>query len=67
MKKTLLFLFTIFFLSASSLFAQVDSIRPVEPNMETSYDNQELLIIALVGLVVLIALYFFFKKSRRLR
>jgi len=66
MKKAFLFLATLFFFN-SFLLAQTDSIRAVEPNMETSYDNQELLIIALVGLVVLIALYFFFKKSRRLR
>lgn len=44
--------------------AQNDTTRPVEPQMETSYDNMELLIMALVGLVLLIAMYFFFRKTR---
>lgn len=45
--------------------AQNDTSRAVEPNMETSYDNMELLIMALVGLALLIAMYFFFRKTRR--
>jgi LPXTG-motif cell wall-anchored protein len=59
MKTKLLF----FFLLVSNFtWAQADSIKPVEPNMETSSDNQELMIIALVGLVILLVLYFFFRK-----
>jgi heme/copper-type cytochrome/quinol oxidase subunit 2 len=45
--------------------AQNTTTRPVEPQMETSYDNMELLIMALVGLVLLIAMYFFFRKTRK--
>jgi hypothetical protein len=64
MKKAFLFLATILCFHAS-LLAQGDTAKAVEPGMETSYDNQELLIIALVGLVLLMAMYFFFKRSRR--
>ena len=39
--------------------------EPVEPNMETSYENYELLFIALAGLVVLLLIYFYFKRTRR--
>jgi hypothetical protein len=53
----------LFLLSLSAL-AQNDTSRAVEPQMETSYDNMELLIIALVGLALLIAMYFFFRKTR---
>ncbi|MGZ5286978.1 MAG: LPXTG cell wall anchor domain-containing protein [Flavisolibacter sp.] len=38
---------------------------PVEPGMETSFDNSELLVVALVGLALLLALYFFFRRRRR--
>ena len=37
---------------------------PVEPGMETSFDNTELLVVALVGLALLLALYFFFRRRR---
>ena len=52
-------------LSLAALAQNDTTARPVEPNMETSYDNMELLIIALVGLVLLIAMYFFFRKTRK--
>jgi LPXTG-motif cell wall-anchored protein len=42
-----------------------DSLSPVEPDMETSFENTELLIIALVGLALLLLLYFVFKRRRR--
>ncbi len=38
---------------------------PVEPGMETSFDNTELLVVALVGLALLLALYFFFRRRRK--
>lgn len=39
--------------------------QPVEPNMETSYENYELLFIAIAGLVILLLIYFYFKRTRR--
>jgi hypothetical protein len=60
--STLLFLFI-----TGVLQAQSDTTRPVEPGLETSYENQDLLIIALVGLGILLLLYFFFKRSRRFK
>ncbi len=66
MKKSLSILTTLL-LSCYFSLAQTDSLKPVEPNKETSYDNQELLIIALVGLALLLVLYFFFRRTRRFR
>jgi len=63
--KTKLFFF--FLLVSNMALAQADSTRVPEPNLETSYDNQELLIMALAGLALLLVLYFFFKRSRRFR
>lgn len=54
-----------FLLLSLSALSQTDTTRPVEPNMETSYDNMELLVIALVGLVLLIGMYFFFRRTRK--
>lgn len=59
-----LLLYSLLLLSLPAL-SQNDTLRSVEPQMETSYDNMELLVIALVGLVLLIAMYFFFRKTRR--
>lgn len=39
--------------------------QPVEPNMETSYENYELLFIAIAGLAILLLIYFYFKRTRR--
>lgn len=61
--KKLLISFLLF-LPATLIMAQ-DSLRPVEPGMETSFDNTELLIIALVGLALLMLLYFYFRRRRR--
>ena len=55
--------FLLFFLP---LFALAQTATdPVEPNMETSYENYELLFIALAGLGILLLIYFYFKRTRR--
>jgi LPXTG-motif cell wall-anchored protein len=64
MKKSLLFFFL---LISNFAWSQADTGRLPEPDLETSHDNQELLIIALVGLVILLALYFLFRRSKRFR
>ena len=46
--------------------AQSDSLgREIEPDMETSFENYELLIIALLGLLLLVGLRFWFKRTRK--
>jgi hypothetical protein len=45
-------------------FAQ-DSLKKIEPGQETSFDNNELLILAILGLLVLIGLRFWFKRTRK--
>jgi len=62
MKKALL---SLYFLLITALASAQDSTKPVEPEMETSYENYELLIIALVGLVILLLIYFYFRRTRR--
>ena len=53
------------FLSLFS-FAQIDSIgKAIEPDMETSFENYELLIIAVLGLLLLVGLRFWFKRTRK--
>jgi len=47
------------------LFAQTDSIRKIEPGQQTSFDKYELLIIAVVGLLLLMGLRFWFKRTRK--
>ncbi|HEY0039411.1 MAG TPA: hypothetical protein VGB71_02050 [Flavisolibacter sp.] len=45
--------------------AQSDSIgRVIEPDMETSFENYELLIIAILGLLILMGLRFWFRRTR---
>ena len=61
MKYRLLICFT--FLIRLS-FAQ-DSIRRIEPDRETSFENYELLAIAILGLLVLMGLRFWFKRTRK--
>jgi hypothetical protein len=46
-------------------FAQPDSVRKIEPGKETSFDNFELLVIALLGLLLLIGLRFWFRRTRK--
>ncbi|HEV7332101.1 MAG TPA: hypothetical protein VGN63_13785 [Flavisolibacter sp.] len=59
--------FLLFSLSFLSLvcFAQIDSIRVIEPDKETSFENYELLAIAVVGLLLLIGIRFWFKRTRK--
>ena len=46
--------------------AQPDSLgRAIEPEMETSFENYELLIIAFLGLLILVGLRFWFKRTRK--
>lgn len=52
------------FLSLLS-FAQANSGRKIEPAQETSFDNYELLIIAIAGLLILIGLRFWFRRTRK--
>ena len=49
-----------------SLFAQ-DSAGVIEPGYETSFENKELWLVAVIGLMALIAIYFIFRgrKNRR--
>jgi hypothetical protein len=49
------------------LFAQADSIRKIEPERETSFDNYELLIIAILGLLILMGLRFWFRRRHNKR
>lgn len=63
--KSLLLLSCLAFLSLCS-FAQPDSASVVvEPGQETSFGNYELLIIAIVGLLLLMGLRFWFKRTRK--
>ena len=61
MKYLLLIHFSILSLLA---FAQADSIRAIEPDQETSFENYELLIIAILGLLLLIGIRFWFRRVR---
>ncbi|WP_121352897.1 hypothetical protein [Flavisolibacter nicotianae] len=47
------------------LFAQTDSVRKIEPDKESSFDNYELLVIAIVGFLLLMGLRFWFKRTRK--
>ena len=60
----LFFLFCFVFLS-HVCFAQIDSIRVIEPDKETSFENYELLIIAVLGLLLLMGIRFLFKRTRK--
>ena len=60
MKKITFLLILLPFIALSQTATQ-----PVEPDMETSYENYELLIIAIAGLAVLLLIYFYFKRTRR--
>ena len=61
MKYRLLICFTFI---TRLLFAQ-DSIRRIEPDHETSFENYELLVIAILALLVLMGLRFWFKRTRK--
>ncbi|HEX8314298.1 MAG TPA: hypothetical protein VF609_04865 [Flavisolibacter sp.] len=63
MKYLLLFYFSILALPA---FSQADTAgRAIEPDMETSFENYELLLIAVLGLLLLMGLRFWFKRTRK--
>jgi hypothetical protein len=47
------------------LQAQADSGRTIEPGQETSFDNYELLVIAILGLLLLMGLRFWFRRTRK--
>ena len=47
-------------------FSQGDSnARAIEPDMETSFENYELLIVAILGLLLLIGFRFWFRRRRK--
>jgi hypothetical protein len=54
-------------LAAAFAHAQLDSVRQIEPNRQTSFDNQDLLLISLAALAILLAIYFLFRRARRTR
>lgn len=53
-----------FFLSLIC-FAQTDSGRKIEPAQKTSFENYELLLLAIAGLLLLIGLRFWFRRTRK--
>ncbi|HVK96765.1 MAG TPA: LPXTG cell wall anchor domain-containing protein [Flavisolibacter sp.] len=61
MKKLLFFITALIFVIISK--AQ-DTARIIEPR-QTSEENYDLLLIAVIGLLMLIALYFLFRKTRK--
>lgn len=59
-------LLTFFSILSLLTFAQSDTAtKAIEPGMETSFENYELLIIAVLGLLLLIGLRFWFKRTRK--
>ena len=56
--------FILFSFLCMAMYAQ-DSLRQIEPGQETSFENYELLIIAVLGLLILIGLRFWFKRTRK--
>ena len=44
---------------------RIDSVREIEPGKETSFENYELLIVAILGLLLLMGLRFWFKRTRK--
>jgi LPXTG-motif cell wall-anchored protein len=61
--KTLFLFLSIFFYS--QLIAQTDSVRQIEPGQETSFTNEDLILLAVAGFAVLMAAYFLFRRSRK--
>ena len=60
------FFLVCFSLLATAVFAQpIDSVRVIEPDRETSFENYELLIIAIVAFLLLIGLRFWFRRTRK--
>ena len=46
-----------------SVFAQ-DSTGVIEPGYETSFENKELWLVAVIGLMALVAVYFIFRSRK---
>ncbi|GEM_PF-1638856 len=63
--KKLITLSFLFFITVA--YSQTDSVRPIEPGQQTSYDNKDLLLISLAGLALLLAIYFLFRRARKTR
>lgn len=61
------YLFLVYFsFFAVAGFAQpIDSVRVIEPDRETSFENYELLILAILGLLLLMGIRFWFKRTRK--
>ena len=59
------FLICLSLLVVAAVAQPVDSIREIEPDRETSFENYELLILAIVGFLLLIGLRFWFKRTRK--
>ena len=55
------------FLLITTFLQAQDTLRQVEPGQDTSYDNKDLILIALAALALLMAIYFLFRRSRRNR
>lgn len=51
--------------SSLLLRAQTDATREIEPDRETSFENYELLIIAVLALLLLMGLRFWFRRTRK--
>lgn len=47
------------------LLAQTERAREIEPDRETSFENYELLIIAVLALLLLIGIRFWFRRTRK--
>lgn len=58
--------FCFLFLSRLS-FAQADTATVREPQFQDSFDNKDLILLALAGFAVLIAIYFLYRRNRRRR
>ena len=54
----------IYFSFLTSFADAQDSIKKIEPGQETSFENYELLIIAIVGFVLLMGIRYWFKRTR---
>jgi LPXTG-motif cell wall-anchored protein len=65
MKRLIFFYLLLINVAASAQNTPATNPKLPEPDLETSYDSEEILIIALVGLALLLALYFLFRRTRR--
>lgn len=55
----------VFILMVTICFSQADTARQIEPGQKTSFDNYEVLLLALFGLAILIGMRFWFKRTRK--